>query len=84
MPSSVNLIIMCIIILFAAITEPVLERFAIKRRRSKHLVQVGVLHNTPLPIKNLMVGLNKLGCQITADAKYDTVADDYLDKDNIS
>tara|TARA_Y100000389_G_C17239984_1_gene402567 strand:+ start:84 stop:338 length:255 start_codon:yes stop_codon:yes gene_type:complete len=83
MPSLAYLIIVCIIILFAAITQPFREGFIIKRKRSEHLVQVGVLHNTPAPIKNLMMGLNKLGGQITADSKYDTVADDYLNKDNV-
>ena len=30
-----------------------------------------------------MAGLNKTGGQLTADAQYDTVADDYLNKDNV-
>ena len=60
------------------------EPFSIKRRRPKHMVQIGVLHNTPQSIKKLMIGLNKIGGQMTADAKYDTVATDYLDKDNIN
>ena len=30
-----------------------------------------------------MVGLNKVGGQFVEDSRYDTVADDYLDKDNV-
>jgi hypothetical protein len=34
-------------------------------------------------MKGLMIGLNKVGGQLNADAKYDTVADEYLNKDNV-
>tara|TARA_B100000900_G_C19955114_1_gene463317 strand:+ start:83 stop:331 length:249 start_codon:yes stop_codon:yes gene_type:complete len=59
------------------------ETFKIVRKRGKGKVQVGVLNNTPTPIKNLMVSLNSVGGQMVADSKYDTVATDYLDEKNI-
>lgn len=46
-------------------------------------VQVGVLNNTPGPIKDLMTELNKTGGQLVADGQYDQVPTEYLDRDKI-
>jgi len=60
------------------------ETFKVKRKRRKGKpVKIGLLNNTPAPIKKLMKMLNKLGGQLVADKQYDTVATDYLDKKNI-
>ena len=77
-------IILLIIILISCIFSNNIENFEIKRKRRKGKpVQMGFLNNTPKPIKNLMTMLNKIGGQLNADKQYDTVAKDYLDKDNI-
>ena len=46
-------------------------------------IQVGVLNNTPGPIKDLMVELNKTGGQLVADGEFDKVPTEYLNKDKI-
>tara|TARA_B100001093_G_scaffold319891_1_gene305167 strand:- start:577 stop:825 length:249 start_codon:yes stop_codon:yes gene_type:complete len=78
-----HLIIIACIFILLGICHPVIENFKLRRARPRHKIQVGTLNNTPKEMKGLMVGLNKVGGQLSADAKYDTVADDYLNKDNV-
>ena len=77
-------IIFLIIIIVSCIFSKNIENFEIKRKRRKgKKIRMGFLNNTPKPIRNLLMSLNKIGGQLNADKKYDTVAKDYLDKDNI-
>lgn len=76
-------IVLAAIFLMLGIFQPTMEHFKLKRRRPSHKIQVGTLNNTPKEVKGLMIGLNKVGGQLQADAQYDTVADDYLNKDNV-
>lgn len=76
------LILLSIFILLG-ILQPSVEEFKLRRKRPRHKIQIGTLNNTPTEIKSLMVGLNKVGGQLVEDSRYDTVADDYLDKDNV-
>ena len=77
------LIIIASIFILLGIYHPLKENFKLVRGRPRHKVQVGTLNNTPKEMKGLMIGLNKVGGQLNADAKYDTVADEYLNKDNV-
>ena len=80
-----KLIILFIVIIIIGVVSPIVESFEIVRKRKKGApVQMGFLNNTPGPIKELMILLNKIGGQMTADKEYDTVATGYLDKDKIS
>ena len=72
-----------IVLILLVIMSPYREHFKIIRNRGKGKVQVGTLTNTPGPIKNLMVDLNKVGGQLVADSKYDTVATGYLNEKKI-
>ena len=76
-------LILSLIFILLGILQPPVEQFKLRRRRPRHKIQIGTLNNTPTEIKSLMVGLNKVGGQLTEDSRYDTVADDYLDKDNV-
>ena len=76
-------LILFLIFILLGILQPPVESFKLRRRRPGHKIQIGTLNNTPTEIKSLMVGLNKVGGQLVEDARYDTVADDYLDKDNV-
>lgn len=76
-------LILLSIFLLLGILQPPIEEFKLKRRRPRHKIQIGTINNTPTEIKSLMVGLNKVGGQLVEDSRYDTVADDYLDKDNV-
>ena len=75
--------IFLVIIIVSVISTPKLETFKIVRKRSKGKVQIGTLNNTPGSVKDLMVDLNKVGGQMVADSKYDTVATGYLNEENI-
>ena len=50
---------------------------------SKKKVQMGFLKNTPGPLKDLLISINKIGSQLLQDQKYDKVAKNYLDPKNI-
>jgi hypothetical protein len=76
-------IVLATIFLLLGVFQPMIETFKLKRSRPRHKVQVGTLNNTPKGMQNLMVGLNKVGGQLTADSEHDTVADEYLNKDNV-
>jgi len=76
-------LILLTIFILLGILQPRVEQFKLRRSRPSHKIQVGTLHNTPTEVKSLMVGLNKVGGQLMADSQYDTVADDYLNKDNV-
>jgi len=80
-----KLIILFLVIIIIGVVSPMIEGFEVVRKRRKGApVQMGFLNNTPGPIKELMILLNKIGGQMTADKQYDTVATDYLDKDKVS
>jgi len=51
----------------------------IRKPISKKKVKLGVLDNTPGPLKNIIKSLNKIGGQLNEDKRYDSVATDYLD-----
>lgn len=59
------------------------DNFTVKRYRPVEKTQIGLLHNTPPEISDLMIKLNKVAGQMVADSEYDIVADEYLDTDNI-
>ena len=44
---------------------------------------MGFLKNTPGPLKDLLISINKIGGQLLQDQKYDKVAKNYLDPKNI-
>lgn len=73
-----------IVIILLSSFMPMMERFELKRQvKEGNDIQLGFLTNTPESIKNLMTDLNKIGGQLVADAEYDNVPTEYLDKDNI-
>jgi hypothetical protein len=72
------------ILLGVLILNPVSETFELQRKPAKGGdIQVGTLPNTPGPIANLMVELNKVGGQMQADSEYDVVPMDKLDKNKV-
>ena len=76
-------LILAMIFLMLGVFHPTIEQFKLIRKRPRHKIQIGTLNNSPKEVKELMAGLNKTGGQLTADSQYDTVADDYLNKDNV-
>ena len=75
--------LLLIIISIVGVSGYRVDNFSVKRYRPKEKTQIGLLHNSPPEITNLMVKLNEIGAQTLADSEYDTVADEYLDRDNI-
>lgn len=61
------------------------EQFSnfMKKPSSRKKVLVGMPTNTPGPLKSIMKDLQSTAQQAVADSQYDTVADDYLDPNNL-
>lgn len=59
------------------------ENFAVIRKRGKGKIKIGIPSGAPGIITDLLKALNVTGGQLNADAKYDTVNTDLLDKENI-
>lgn len=53
------------------------------KKTSKKKVLVGMPTNTPSELQSIMKNLQSTAQQTVADSQYDTVADDYLDAENI-
>ena len=54
-----------------------------QKKSSKKKVLVGMPTNTPGELQSIMKDLQSTAQQTVADSQYDTVADNYLDSDNI-
>lgn len=54
------------------------------KKSSNKKVLVGMPTNTPGELQSIMKDLQSTAQQTVADSQYDTVADDYLDADNIA
>lgn len=78
------IILLLLVLLVVIIINPVSEPFELQRKPEKGGdIQVGTLPNTPGPIADLMVQLNKVGGQMQADSEYDVVPMDMLDKNKV-
>ena len=82
---SAVLLIILVVSLFSGCgcTELFDARFK-KKLSSKKKVKLGFLRDTPGPLKELITEMQKLGQQLKADTKYDSVATNYLDPKNIN
>lgn len=60
-----------------------MENFKVIRKRSKGKIKLGTPTGSPSMITELLKELNVTGGQLNADAKYDSVDTDLLDKENI-
>ena len=77
--------IICVFIVYSIFTCNCGEQFLSFKRKaiSKKKVKMGFLKNTPGPLKEIIMSLQKIGGQMMQDKKYDKVATNYLDPKNI-
>ena len=59
------------------------DDFKRKRAHNKK-IQLGFLRDTPPELKSITTDLQKIGGQLHEDTRYDHVATDYLDPNNIN
>jgi len=74
-----------LIILFSIFKGSYNEQFYTFERKpaSNKKIQIGVIKDTPGPMKGILKQLQTVGMQLREDTEYDTVAKGYLDPNTI-
>ena len=78
----VILLLIIIVAMFSCRCSEAFKSF-VRKPVSKKKVQLGIVKDTPGPLKELITQLQKLGGQLQQDTKYDKVATNYLDPKKI-
>lgn len=78
--------LLIIVIIYSIFSCKCGENFSSFKRKpaSKKKIKLGFVKNTPGPLKNIIMSLQKTGGQMEQDRKYDKVAKEYLDPKNIN
>ena len=75
-------IIFLLILLLIIYNCPCNEKFSNRKKKQKK-IKLGMLENTPEPLKKIIIQLQSVGSQLSEDTRYDKVAKDYLDPKKI-